>query len=154
MGGVRTDKGTVMNSSLYHDDFVLWTQEQVKKLEDKDIDGIDWINIREEISTLGRSEKQALQNRLEVLLEHLLKRCYVNNIYDNRGWELTIKEQRRQIKRLLAVSPSLKNYLGEVFPETWEDAISDIRDIYPGVELPITCPFPQERLLTDCFWNQ
>lgn len=143
-----------MNSSLYHDDFVLWTQEQAKKLEDKDLDGIDWINIREEISTLGRSEKQALQNRLEVLLEHLLKRCYVNNIYDNRGWELTIKEQRRQIKRLLAASPSLKNYFEEVFPETWEDAISDIRDMYPGIALPTNCPFPQDRLLTDCFWNQ
>jgi len=148
------DKGTVMNSSLYHDDFVLWTQEQAKRLEDKDLDGIDWINIREEISSLGRSEKQALQNRLEVLLEHLLKRCYINNTYDNRGWELTIKEQRRQIKRLLAVSPSLKNYFEEVFPETWEDAISDIRDMYPGIALPTNCPFPQDRLLTDCFWNQ
>lgn len=144
-----------MNNSLYEQDFVLWTEQQVKTIENKALDAIDWVHIQEEISALGRSEKQALQNRLEVLLEHLLKRCYVNSIYDNRGWELTIKEQRKQIKRLVKASPSLNNYCTEIFSETWEDALSDVKDIYPSIAFPESCPFSEDIdcLLTDSFWE-
>ncbi len=145
-----------MNNPLYEQDFVLWTEQQAKTIENKALDAIDWVHIQEEISALGRSEKQALQNRLEVLLEHLLKRCYVNSVYDNRGWELTIKEQRKQIRRLVKVSPSLKNYFTEIFPETWEDALSDVQDIYPSIAFPENCPFPEDMdsLLTDSFWEK
>jgi hypothetical protein len=104
---------------------------------------------------LGRREKQELMNRLEVLLEHLLKRCYIKNIYDNRGWELTIKEQRRQILRLIKASPSLRGYLTEILPEIWQDAYSDVQDIYPNIPLPENYPFPDniEALLSEKLWE-
>jgi hypothetical protein len=103
---------------------------------------------------LGRSEKQELENRLEVLLEYLLKRAYLNSTYDNRGWELTIKEQRKQIRRLLRFSPSLKSYGETMLPEIWPDALSDIQDLYPNASLPENNPFSQdlECLLTAVFW--
>ncbi|WP_017303757.1 DUF29 domain-containing protein [Spirulina subsalsa] len=144
-----------MADSLYQNDFVLWTEQQAQSLEKRDLAAIDWEHLLEEILALGRSEKYELQNRLEVLLEHLLKRCYVNNIYDNRGWELTVKEQRKQIKRLLKASPSLKNYLSQIFGETWEDALSDIQDLYPSLDFPQDCPFPDdlESLLSGVFWR-
>jgi hypothetical protein len=145
-----------MENSLYEKDFVLWTQKQALSLQKRDLEAIDWINLQEEIAALGRSEKRELENRLEVLLEHLLKRCYINNTYDNRGWELIIKEQRKQIRRLLKGSPSLKNYLLAILPEIWEDALSDVQDIYPNQAFPKNSPFSHniDSLLTDLFWQQ
>jgi hypothetical protein len=141
--------------SLYQQDFLLWTEQQSCFLANRDLEAIDWENLQEEIVALGRSERQQLENRLEVLLEHLLKRCYVDSTYDNRGWELTIKEQRKQIRRLLRSSPSLKTYFTEIFSEIWEDARSDVEDIYPKIDFPELCPFPEnlEVLLTENFWH-
>lgn len=141
--------------SLYEQDFVLWTEEQSRSIGNRDLEAIDWENIEEELLALGRSERHQLENRLEVLLEHLLKRCYVDSAYDNRGWELTIKEQRKQIRRLLRSSPSLKTYFAKIFVEIWEDARSDVEDIYPKIDFPEICPFPEdlEVLLTEKFWN-
>jgi len=68
-------------ASLYEQDFVLWTEEQSRSIGNRDLEGIDWENIEEELLALGRSERQQLENRLEVLLEHLLKRCYVDSTY-------------------------------------------------------------------------
>jgi hypothetical protein len=141
-------------ATRYGQDFVQWTEEQAALITRQDWTAIDWENIQEEIQALGRSEQHELENRLEVLLEHLLKRCYVDSAYDNRGWELTIKEQRKQLRRLLRASPSLKAYWAEIFDEIWADALSDVQDIYPTVTLPNECPFPMtvEALLTEMFW--
>jgi hypothetical protein len=107
----------------------------------------------EEITALGRSERRELENRLEVLLMHLLKRSYVNSPEDYRGWELTIKEQSRRIKRLLRDSPSLKKYFVEIFAEIWQEARSDVNDFYPTSEIPNDCPFNSdlEEILNNKF---
>ncbi len=143
-----------MKNQLYDIDFVQWTEEQVQHFQQNDLESIDWQNVQEEISALGRSEKHELENRLEVLLEHLLKRGYINSAYDNRGWEITIKEQRKQIRRLLRDSPSLKNYGEALVEEIWQDARSDIQDLYPTASLPISNPFSEslDQLLTVTYW--
>lgn len=145
-----------METSLYEKDFVLWVEQQAREIQQRNFEAIDWDNIEEEILALGRSERHELENRLEVLLEHLLKRCYVNSTYDNRGWELTIKEQRKQIRRLLRSSPSLKNYFAKIFGEIWDDALSDVQDIYPTIVFPQNCPFSNDikTILTEVFWEQ
>jgi hypothetical protein len=97
-----------MTKTLYETDFALWAETQASHLYHQDWSAIDWENTSEEIAALGRSEKHELENRLEVLLEHLLKRCYLDSPENYRGWELTIKEQRKQLRRLLRSSPSLK----------------------------------------------
>lgn len=143
-------------SSLYETDFALWVEQQTQHLQQRNLSAIDWDNIQEEIATLGRSDRRELENRLEVLLEHLLKRCYINSLYDNRGWELTIKEQRKQLRRLLRASPSLKNYGSEALPEIWQDARSDVQDLYPHLEFPAANPFTEDldTLLTQTFWHE
>jgi hypothetical protein len=63
---------------LYDRDYLLWTEDIVNKLRAKDFDRLDLENLIEEIEDLGRSEKKQLKNRLATLLEHLLKRLYVD----------------------------------------------------------------------------
>ena len=58
---------TIAQESLYESDFLLWTQETVAKIMTEDFDHIDFENLIEEIESLGRSEKEELENRLEIL---------------------------------------------------------------------------------------
>jgi hypothetical protein len=94
----------------YQVDFYAWTQEQAHLLRNKKLERLDWENLAEEIEDMGRSEKRQLESRLEILIMHLLKWQFQPNLR-SRSWQLTIKEQRLRIEKLLANNPSLKNAL-------------------------------------------
>ncbi len=89
---------------------------------------------------------------MTVLLEHLLKLTYWEAEKENnaRGWKNTIKEQRRQIKKLLRNSPSLKPYAQDVFSECYADARIDAADnsSLPIETFPTDSPFSLEETLT------
>jgi hypothetical protein len=87
--------------SLYEQDYVLWIEDIVQKLRTRDIDGLDFDNLIEEIESLGRSDKRELESRLRELLEHILKRNYVNMPNCYRGWVELIIKQRIGIRDLL-----------------------------------------------------
>ena len=53
----------------YERDFYGWTQEQAALLK-SDGNELDIANLIEEVETMGRSEKRALESRLTVLLLH------------------------------------------------------------------------------------
>ena len=58
---------------LYEIDFHLWTERQARALREGRASEIDWLNVAEEIESLGRSDRRALVAHLEILLAHLLK---------------------------------------------------------------------------------
>ncbi|OIP68444.1 MAG: hypothetical protein AUK48_15830 [Oscillatoriales cyanobacterium CG2_30_44_21] len=93
-------------TNLYDRDFYQWIQETTEKLKTKDFDHVDLVNLIEEIESLGTSERSEILNRLATLLEHLLKRMFVDMPQEFNGWERIIREQRRQIKRTLKTSPT------------------------------------------------
>lgn len=144
----------VQNQQLYERDFCLWVADTVTKLKGRKFDQLELENLIEEIEALGGRDRRELQSRLRVLLSHLFKRCYVSSPHNFRGWEVTIREQRRELQILLEQSPSLKPYLFEVFDKSWQYALSEIREDYPSVQFPDICPFPQDinALLSKRFW--
>ncbi|OYQ66175.1 hypothetical protein B9G53_04955 [Pseudanabaena sp. SR411] len=146
---------TIARKSLYESDYLLWTQETIAKLKARDFDHVDLENLIEEIEDLGRSYRDELESRLDVLLSHILKRLYVPLVNDYNGWERTIREQRKQIRRRLEKSPSLKNYLPEVFDDIWQDVIKEVREDYPQYEFPDLWQFERdiETLLNGNFWS-
>lgn len=146
---------TIARKSLYESDYLLWTQETIAKLKARDFDHVDFENLIEEIEDLGRSYRDELESRLDVLLSHILKRLYVPLANDYNGWERTIREQRKQIRRRLEKSPSLKNYLPEVFDNIWQDVIKEVREDYPQYEFPDLWQFERDidTLLNGNFWN-
>ena len=83
-----------MTTSLYEQDILLWVEDTVNKLKNHDFKNLDIDNLIEEVESLGISQKKELISRLMVLLEHLLKRLYVDLPYDYNGWERTIRNQR------------------------------------------------------------
>jgi len=141
--------------SLYDRDYLLWTEDIVKKLQARDLAGLDFENLIEEIEDLGRSQRQQLENRLGELFEHILKRTYINMPDCYRGWVESIDKQRVALKRLLRDSPSLKPYLAEVFDEVYADTLKIVRRAYPQYQFPDTWQFDRDRdsLLNVDFWE-
>jgi hypothetical protein len=145
---------TQRQKTLYEQDLAAWFDDIVAKLKQRRFDEIDIDNLVEEIEGLAGRDRRELKNRLEVLLTHLLKRLYVHSPNDDRGWEITIREQRRQISTLLEQSPSLRNHFIEILPTCWQNALSDVREDYPERQFPDEWQHNLEidSLLNDKFW--
>ena len=141
--------------SLYDRDQHLWLEEAIAKLRVKDFQSLDLVHLIEELETVAGRDRAEIENRLGVLLAHLLKRLYVQSEYDYRGWEITIREQRRHLKIALQQSPSLKRFFVEAFDRAWQDALIEVREDYPQVAFPDRWQFSQdvEILLTQRFWE-
>ena len=65
-----------MKTNLYDKDYYLWLEETIQLLQEGRLTDLDIFNLIEEIKDMGRSEKNALESNLIVLLMHLLKWKY------------------------------------------------------------------------------
>lgn len=139
---------------LYDGDFALWLEDVAAKLRSRDFDHLDIDNLVEEIESLGRSDKKELKSRLVTLLANLLKRLYIDSAYDNRGWEITIREQRKELLLLLEQSPSLRGYFAEVFDGAYAIALAEVREDYAKVTFPDRWPLSPsvDDLLSKAYW--
>jgi hypothetical protein len=100
------------NTNLYNVDYNLWIVETVAKLKSKDLDGLDWENLIEEIEDLSRRDKHKLQSLLNHIFEHLLLIIYWQEklVRNQEHWEREILNFRLQLLQILEDSPSLRNY--------------------------------------------
>lgn len=103
----------------YEQDFYGWTQEQASFLRAGRFSDLDISNLIEEVETMGRSEKRALESRLTVLLVHLLKWKY-QPVRRGRSWELTIKAQRIDFLKILKDNPGLKPHLEQCLIDAYQ----------------------------------
>jgi hypothetical protein len=145
-----------MPLSLYDQDILLWVEDTVAKLKARDFEHLDLENLIEEVESLGISQGKELLSRLTVILEHLLKRLYVNSPYDYNGWQRTVSTQRTQLQVLFKKVPSLKSHWDDSFEDAWEIALVTVRRDYPGVVFPDRWPHEAtlEALLDRDFWQE
>jgi len=132
---------------LYERDFYRWATEQAAVMRNKRSElealGIDWLNVAEELDTLGRSEKRELRSRLGVLLLHLLKWLH-QPMHQSASWKRTIEIQREAVGELLSESPSLKHLLDQTTQTAYRDARRDA-----AVETGLS----DNVFSTDCPWT-
>ncbi len=149
---LSVNKNVLGLPELYEADFYAWTQEQAKLLREDNLTCLDVPNLLEEIESLGKQQQNELTNRLGVLLGHLLKWDFQPS-HRSKSWLSTIREQRRQILRLLKQSPSLKPYLPEAIEEAYESGL----DLAVGETLldykvfPEKCSYTLEQILSTEF---
>ena len=134
--------------TLYDTDFAIWLDQTAQLLKENRFTEIDRDNLIEEIESLSRRDKRELRSRLIVLLSHLLKYRYQPE-KRSQSWLDTIAEQRRQIELILEDSPSLKNYLGEVFSTCYAKSRTDAaQEAQLAIAVfPESAPFTQEEVL-------
>jgi hypothetical protein len=133
-------------------DYARWCAEQGSLLREGPLEALDRENLAEEIEALGRSERREIENRLTVLLLHLLKWKYQPG-KQKAGWKATILEARRQLHRTISESPSLKAYPAEIMSEQYEIArLKAAAETGVGEDaFPADCPFSADDLLDVAF---
>jgi hypothetical protein len=141
--------------NLYVQDFALWIEKTVKQLKSGDLSQVDLENLIEEVESLGKSQPKAVDNFLTRLLEHLLKRCYVALPDCYRGWEIEIRNFRKELKKKFKYSPTLKRFMIEILEECYREALEAVKEDYPDSNFPDVCPFAEDidGLLNHKFWQ-
>jgi len=146
---------SLAQTTLYETDFYGWIQQQAARLRSRNINGLDFDNLVEEIESMGRSEKRELESRLELLLMHLLKWVYQPQ---RRGssWEATIVEQRDRLADHLRDNPSLKSLVPEIYDRTYRYAVTlAVKETGMGrPTFPATCPWSFDEAMDDGFWPE
>jgi hypothetical protein len=141
------------NQTLYEQDYYLWLRTTINQLRAGQFSSVDLENLIEELETMGRSQKRAMESLLIRLLEHLLKLKYWDSERErNEGhWKGEIRTFRRQIKKELKDSPSLKPYILEIFEECYEEARKEASDRsqLPLDTFPINLIGSLEQVLDD-----
>ena len=147
------NKVDLKHLASYDEDFALWAAEQGALLRAGKLDRVDLENVAEEIESLGRSEKYEIDNRLEILIQHLLKWEFQPERRSS-SWRVSIREQRIKIGRLLDASPSLRAYPAQSVPGSFTIGLdSAIRETgLPETAFPATCPYTTEQILDEAFW--
>ena len=86
---------------------------------------------------------------------HLLKWGY-QLARRSPSWQRTIREQRRQLARLLTAHPSLRPQLllllAESYPQACAKALDETR--LPATALPQSSPWAVTQILDDEFWPE
>lgn len=103
--------------ATYYQDIIKWAQEQAALLRAGQFSKVDIEHVAEEIEDVGKSEQRELENRMAILLAHLLKWQYQPDRRSS-SWQRTIREQRKGVTRRLAKTPSLKANIRD--SESWE----------------------------------
>ncbi|APB32815.1 hypothetical protein GlitD10_0503 [Gloeomargarita lithophora Alchichica-D10] len=135
---------------LYDADFYAWTATQAQLLASQQFNQLDIANLVEEITSLGKQQEQELENRLGILLGHLLKWHYQPE-KRSKSWRATIREQRKEIQRHLKKNPSLKSYFSEALEIGYENGLSLIDRETPldPEQLPQSCPFSDTQIFDE-----
>ena len=150
-------------SQLYRSDYTQWARRMADLLRAGDFAALDIPHLLEELDDMGNSEQRELENRLTILLAHLLEWEYQLPVlaerwreFDGRSWRSTIVEQRDRIAKRLRKTPSLKALLDETILEAYADAIdlASKESRLPRETFPATCPYSDAQILDDDFYPE
>ncbi|BAZ89908.1 hypothetical protein NIES932_13920 [Raphidiopsis curvata NIES-932] len=125
-------------TTLYEQDFALWSEKMADLIANGHFDKLDIINLVEEIRDLSKRERDRLLSSMRLILHHLLKWDYQPELR-SRSWLVTVQRERSNIEDYLIDSPSLKKYmtdefLNRIYQKARLDAIAET-----GMEIPVNC---------------
>jgi hypothetical protein len=137
------------STTLYDEDFVLWTAATAKLLREGRFSEIDIAHVAEEIEDMGNRDHRELFSRLTLIVHHLLKWEYQPE-KRSRSWRSTIAAQRARTERLFRQSPSLRRTVREALAEVYRDAVEQaaIETGLPEKSFPRDCPYTSEQILS------
>ncbi|NJO42873.1 MAG: DUF29 domain-containing protein [Cyanobacteria bacterium RU_5_0] len=155
-----------MPKSLYEQDFQQWIEQTIQQLHHREFASLDIDHLIEELTDLGKSEKNALKSNLTILMAHLLKLMVQVDAPETMklSWYSSIDEHRQRINTSLSDTPSLKQFLPDAIARAYLDArklaIKEGKRATKGIQIPhetdypIDCPFAIDQLLDEEFYGE
>jgi hypothetical protein len=144
---------------LYERDFYAWAMAQAAALRYAAAAagniGVDWLNVAEEIESMGRSERKAVHGALRRIIEHLLKLEYSPAGDPRAGWRLSAMEHRIRVLDDLKASPSLWSRidLDGIYTDARDLALEGVKgDGLRLPDLPDTCLYTLDQILDRGWW--
>jgi hypothetical protein len=145
-----TARKAIALTELYETDFVLWTEKTAELLRQKNYDAVDWENVIEEIESMGRNDRNAVESLLTRLIEHLLKLTYWESKRERnaRHWMGEIATFRVQLKKKMKTA-TLANHARDCFEESYSEAreILITAGYVKKTTIPLEPPFSLEEVL-------
>jgi hypothetical protein len=140
----------VKNRTIYDEDLHAWSLEQVALLRARRTEGLDWDHLADEVESMVGSDRRELESRLCVILLHLLK-WQAQPELRGASWRKSLRTQRREIRKLLKQSPSLRRHVSALVLEAYADAIKDAVDEtgLPADRFPARCPYTPDNVLSE-----
>jgi hypothetical protein len=140
----------INKDELYKSDTYLWTLLNIKHIDDRNYEAIDFENLKKELEYMGESEIQKLTSYLSLVFLHLLKWQYQP---ERRGssWQKSMRIHRKHAKEQIRLKPSLKGQMYQIVTTAYEDALTEAYketnlDIFPD-----EMPFTLEQALDDAW---
>jgi len=140
-------------ATLYEQDIALWSDLMVDLLRQGKFDQLDLDHLIEEVSDLGRRERDRLVSSVRLILHHLLKWQFQTE-RRSRSWAKTIQRERINVESYLEDTPSLKriltqDWLAKIYLIARKDAA--LETDLPLSTFPEQCPYTWEQVLDEQF---
>ena len=108
---------------------------------------LDYANLSDEISSLGRELEREIRTRLEILISYLLKWRHLAE-YRGLAWGENIDRQRDEIAELLRENPTLSAAAPHFVPRAYEDGRRRLKyeTYFYETDFPQSCPFSTDQI--------
>lgn len=140
-------------ATLFDTDIARWADEQSAALrrlaESGASNAVDWENVIEEVESVGRSQRQAVDSLLVNALTHLLKICGDPDALSLGKWSSEVKTYLDQVRPKVRGAILTDLDLDELWRDSVESAEGELR-LYGRVlppDVPARCPFSLAELL-------
>lgn len=136
----------------YEDDFHAWAFEQAELLRLKRFGELDLANLVEEVESMGREQRHALESSYRHLIFHLLKWQFQAG-RRSRSWQLTILRERGNIARREKSNPSLEAKANKIVADIYGGARKEAA-VETGLDrttFPLVCPYSLDQLRDEDF---
>lgn len=124
--------------ALHEADEHLWIAGQAAALRAGRLADLDADTLAEFLDDVAGRDRRELESRLAVLIAHILEARHQPERHGG-SWTSTIREQQRQLRRMLRMTPSLRRFAeGEALAQAWPDGVEIASDEtgLPGATFP------------------
>lgn len=144
--------------SLYDDDIVTWAEEQAAALRALGTRGdlsnaLDWENVAEEIESVGRSQIQAVESALSLVLVHVLKYLSAPAAQSARSWRAEVIAYQATARRNYKASMRRRIDWDDLWTSAQHSADASLGVFGDRLVegLPDASPFAPEELISKSF---
>ncbi|MBD2387622.1 DUF29 domain-containing protein [Cylindrospermum sp. FACHB-282] len=133
--------------TLYESNYLQWLEETIKCLKSRQLAGIDYENLIEELEDLAKNEKRRVRSLLEQIIRHLLLYQYwdLEKLRNANHWAAEITGFRNQLNEDLTAN--LRNHLEDNFSGIYSNALDYVKAKTTLTNLPEICPYTLEQIL-------